>query len=41
MTEVVVAKDKVIPRPTRSNDIPFGPKAKDMTAEEAGAFGLL
>jgi len=40
-TEVVVAKPAPPPRPTRADDIPFGPEAKDMTAEEAGGFGLV
>ena len=40
-TEVVVAKPAAPPRPTRADDIPFGPEAKDMTAEEAGGFGLV
>lgn len=39
--ETVVAKPPPPPRPTRSDDIPFGPEAKDMTAEEAGGFGLV
>ena len=39
--ETVVAKLPPPPRPTRSDDIPFGPEAKDMTAEEAGGFGLV
>ena len=40
-TEVVVARPAAPPRPTRADDIPFGPEAKDMTAEEAGGFGLV
>ena len=40
-TEAVVAKPAAPPRPTRADDIPFGPEAKDMTAEEAGGFGLV
>lgn len=40
-TEVVVAKPAAPPRPTRADDIPFGPEAKDMTADEAGGFGLV
>ena len=40
-TEVVVAKPAALPRPTRADDIPFGPEAKDMTADEAGEFGLV
>lgn len=40
-TEVVVAKPAAPPRPTRADDIPFGPEAKDMTADEAGDFGLV
>ena len=40
-TEVVVAKPAAPPRPTRADDIPFGPEAKDMTADEAGEFGLV
>ena len=39
--EVVVAKPAAPPRPTRADDIPFGPEAKDMTADEAGGFGLV
>lgn len=39
--ETVVAKPPPPPRPTSSDDIPFGPEAKDMTAEEAGGFGLV
>ena len=39
--ETVVAKPPPPPRPTSSEDIPFGPEAKDMTAEEAGGFGLV
>ncbi len=37
----VVAKPPPPPRPTKADDIPFGPEAKDMTAEEAGGFGLV
>lgn len=40
-TEVVVAKPAPPPRPTSADDIPFGPEAKDMTADEAGDFGLV
>ena len=40
-TGVVVAKPAAPPRPTRADDIPFGPEAKDMTADEAGEFGLV
>jgi chaperonin GroEL len=40
-TEVVVAKPAAPPRPTHADDIPFGPEAKDMTADEAGGFGLV
>jgi len=40
-TEVVIAKPAAPPRPTRADDIPFGPEAKDMTADEAGGFGLV
>jgi chaperonin GroEL len=40
-TEVVVAKPAAPPRPTRADNIPFGPEAKDMTADEAGGFGLV
>lgn len=39
--EAVIAKPAPPPRPTRADDIPFGPEAKDMTAEEAGGFGLV
>ena len=39
--ETVIAKPPPPPRPTKSDDIPFGPEAKDMTAEEAGGFGLV
>jgi chaperonin GroEL len=39
--EVVIAKPAPPPRPTRADDIPFGPEAKDMTADEAGGFGLV
>ena len=39
--EAVIAKPPPPPRPTRADDIPFGPEAKDMTAEEAGDFGLV
>ena len=40
-TETVIAKPAAPPRPTSADDIPFGPEAKDMTAEEAGGFGLV
>ena len=40
-TEVVVAKPAAPPRPTRADEIPFGPEAKDMTADEAAEFGLV
>lgn len=40
-TEGVVARPAAPPRPTRADDIPFGPEAKDMTGDEAGEFGLL
>ena len=39
--ETVIAKPPPPPRPSRADDIPFGPEAKDMTAEEAGEFGLV
>lgn len=39
--ETVIAKPTPPPRPTRADDIPFGPEAKDMTADEAGDFGLV
>ncbi|MGB0630447.1 MAG: Hsp60 family chaperonin [Alphaproteobacteria bacterium] len=39
--ETAIAKPPPPPRPTRADDIPFGPEAKDMTAEEAGGFGLV
>lgn len=39
--EVVIARPPPPPRPTRADDIPFGPEAKDMTADEAGGFGLV
>ncbi|CAN0506531.1 unnamed protein product, partial [Discosporangium mesarthrocarpum] len=39
--EAVIAKPAAPPRPTRADDIPFGPEAKDMTADEAGDFGLV
>ncbi|MEC7490566.1 MAG: molecular chaperone GroEL [Pseudomonadota bacterium] len=39
--ETVIAKPSPPPRPTRSEKIPFGPEAKDMTADEASDFGLL
>ena len=39
--EKVIAKPAPAPRPTRSENIPFGPEAKDMTVDEAGDFGLL
>ena len=41
LTETVVSKPPPPPRPTKADDIPFGPEAKDMTAEEAGGFGLV
>jgi len=37
----VVAKPPPPTRPIKADDIPFGPEAKDMTAEEAGGFGLV
>jgi chaperonin GroEL len=40
-TEGIVARPAPPPRPTRADDIPFGPEAKDMTADEAGGFGLV
>ncbi len=40
-TETVVAKPAPASRPTSADDIPFGPEAKDMTAEEAASFGLV
>ncbi len=40
-TETVISKPPPPPRPTKADDIPFGPGAKDMTAEEAGGFGLV
>ena len=40
-TETVISKPPPPPRPTKADDIPFGPEAKDMTAEEAGGFGLV
>lgn len=40
-TEAVVAKPPRSPRPTSADDIPFGPEAKDMTADEAAGFGLV
>ena len=40
-TEVIVARPPPPPRATRADDIPFGPEAKDMTADEAGGFGLV
>ncbi|MEE2995671.1 MAG: chaperonin GroEL [Pseudomonadota bacterium] len=39
--EAVVAKPPAPTRPTKADDIPFGPEAKDMTPEEAGGFGLV
>lgn len=39
--EVAIAKPEPPPRPTVADDMPFGPEAKDMTAEEAGGFGLV
>lgn len=39
--ETVIAKPAPPPRPTSADDIPFGPEAKDMTADEAGDFGLV
>ena len=39
--EAIVARPPPPPRPTAADDIPFGPEAKDMTAEEAGGFGLV
>ncbi|MEK9645823.1 MAG: chaperonin GroEL, partial [Alphaproteobacteria bacterium] len=40
-TETVLAKPPPVPRPTSADDIPFGPEAKDMTADEAAGFGLV
>lgn len=40
-TETVIAKPPPAPRPTSADDIPFGPEAKDMTADEAQGFGLV
>lgn len=40
-TETVIAKPARAPRPTSADDIPFGPEAKDMTADEAQGFGLV
>jgi chaperonin GroEL len=40
-TETVLAKPPPVPRPTSADDIPFGPEAKDMTADEAAEFGLV
>ena len=39
--ETVIARPTRPPRPTKSDEIPFGPKAKDMTAEEASSYGLV
>lgn len=39
--EVAIAKPPPPPRPVRSDEMPFGPEAKDMTAEEARGFGLV
>jgi chaperonin GroEL len=39
--EVVIARPPPSSRPTRADDMPFGPEAKDMTADEAGGFGLV
>ena len=39
--EAVIAKPPSPARPVRSSEIPFGPEAKDMTAEEARGFGLV
>ena len=39
--QTVIAKPPPPSRPTKADDIPFGPEAKDMTAEEAGGFGLV
>ena len=39
--EAVVTKTKSPIRAKTAEEIPFGPEAKDMTAEEAGGFGLL
>ena len=39
--ETVIAKPAAPPRPTSADDIPFGPEAKDMTADEAAGFGLV
>jgi chaperonin GroEL len=40
-TETVIAKPPPAARPTSADDIPFGPEAKDMTADEAKGFGLV
>ena len=40
-TETVIAKPPPAPRPTSAEEIPFGPEAKDMTADEAQGFGLV
>ena len=39
--EVAIAKPPPPARPIRSDEMPFGPEAKDMTAEEARGFGLV
>ena len=39
--ETVIARPTRPPRPTKSDEIPFGPEAKDMTAEEASSYGLV
>ena len=39
--EAAIAKPSPPARPTRSDEVPFGPEAKDMTAEEARGFGLV
>ena len=39
--ETVIARPTRSPRPTKSDEIPFGPEAKDMTAEEASSYGLV
>ena len=39
--EVAIAKPLPPARPVRSDEMPFGPEAKDMTAEEARGFGLV
>ena len=39
--EVAIAKPPPPARPVRSDETPFGPEAKDMTAEEARGFGLV